>query len=158
MEYSKHSKYTASLYTLYTVYITYKLNSLIPTPSFLIAYSGRERPGHLLCEWHQCLPSRQSGGEGRSLTVRMSWKPLLIVFVQALEFQTPMKQETFHSLFGTKNACLNTFFWSVTPSVYVPNWRRHWRHLHNKWPCLLLPFLHTVIDQKLDSGKAWERG
>ena len=45
MEYSKHSKYAASLYTLYTVYITYKLNSLIPTPSFLIAYSMPKRKG-----------------------------------------------------------------------------------------------------------------
>ena len=86
VEYSKHSKYTASVYT---VYITYKLNSLIPRPSFLTTYSMPKRKGkawsiYYVNDINVYLPSIDRGGKW-SLTVRMSWKPF--EFVQALEFQ-----------------------------------------------------------------------
>ena len=44
----------------------------------------------------------------------------------------------------------------LPPSVYLG---RHWRHSHEKMDqAFPLCFLHTASDQKLDGGKAWERG
>ena len=46
-----------------------------------------------------------------------------------------------------------------SPTVLYIYLGRHRRHSRDKMqPGLPPPFLHTASDQKLDGGKAWERG
>ena len=143
------------------------LPSLVPRPSHHPVYDRWQyakteegRPGVI---YHvndvSVYLGRQRGGEG-SPVKRMSYRPDLTVSAPKHWSFECSQSEKRTALLAQNKECvceMRPFDQDPPPpSVYLG---RHWCHSHDKWyQAFPLRFLRTASDQKLDGGKAWERG
>ena len=146
----EYSKYTASLYTVYTVYITW-IASFPRLPFWLLTVAKTEGEGlvHLLCEWHQCLPSRQRRGAVPDCKNELEAFPSSVC--PSTGVPDVCEAGNFSLIVQIKERMPE--MWSVTPSpplstyidiVCIIKWTR--------------PSPTVFAYCNLDGGKAWERG
>ena len=137
----------------------------LPTIQFLIACSMQKQKGKawsiLSLKWCPVVSTKvDGGGGGGSPNRKDAFRACILRFFELGAVHFSLSKCLKLQCLGQKpqEKASSSFFQLETPSpsVYLG---RHWRHLHHKLDqAFPLHFLYTASDQKLDGGKAWERG